>query len=203
MKENDNSTEQKILSAAEEVFHEKGYDGARMQEIADKADINKGLLHYYFKTKDSLFEAIFSVAIKTMVSKIQNILLMEIPLEQKMEKIIDEYMDMLARNSALPRFVLNEVNKNPDNFITKHVNKNIPPIFAAFIRSVDKEVAEGKIKPIDPRQLFISMISMIIFPFIGRPMIQIIMALDNKEFQQLIKERRTHIKLFIKNALRP
>ena len=56
----DHTTEQKILDAAEVVFHEKGFDGARMQEIADKATINKGLLHYYFKSKDALFDAIFN-----------------------------------------------------------------------------------------------------------------------------------------------
>ena len=72
----DNTTEQKILEAAQEVFHEKGYDGARMQEIADKASINKGLLHYYFKTKDSLFEAIFSIAFRQMIAQIQAIITM-------------------------------------------------------------------------------------------------------------------------------
>jgi AcrR family transcriptional regulator len=203
VKETNTTTEQKILEAAEEVFHEKGYDGARMQEIADKASINKGLLHYYFKTKDSLFEAIFSVAVRTMVSQIHGILSQDISLEEKMEKIIDKYMDMLARNSALPRFVLNELNKNPDQFISKHINQNIPPIFSAFVESVEKEIASGKIKPIDPRQLFINMISMIIFPFVGRPMIQVVMGLDNKEFNLLIKERRELIKSFIRNALRP
>ncbi|MCE3258374.1 MAG: TetR/AcrR family transcriptional regulator [Bacteroidetes bacterium] len=138
VKETNTTTEQKILEAAEEVFHEKGYDGARMQEIADKASINKGLLHY-----------------------------------------------------------------NPDQFISKHINQNIPPIFSAFVESVEKEIASGKIKPIDPRQLFINMISMIIFPFVGRPMIQVVMGLDNKEFNLLIKERRELIKSFIRNALRP
>jgi TetR/AcrR family transcriptional regulator len=202
MKETDNTTEQKILSAAEEIFHEKGYDGARMQEIADKANINKGLLHYYFKTKDSLFETIFSVALRTMVSKIHSILSMDIPLEEKIDLIVDQYMNMLAKNASLPRFVLNELNKNPDKFIEKHINSNIPPLFSAFVNSVEKEIQAGKIKPIDPKQLLINMISMIIFPFVGRPMIQVVIGLNNKEFQQLIKERREHVKQFIKSALR-
>ena len=73
----DNSTEQKIIEAAETVFHEKGFDGARMQEIADKANINKGLLHYYFKSKDVLFEAIFSAALRRTLTNLNSILIME------------------------------------------------------------------------------------------------------------------------------
>ena len=80
------NTEQKILNAAEEVFHTKGYDGARMQEIADKASINKGLLHYYFKSKDALFDTIFSLALRRMVTNIQSVLSMDIPLEEKINR---------------------------------------------------------------------------------------------------------------------
>src|SRR5580700_8969817 len=105
----DSNTEQKILEAAEEIFHEKGFDGARMQEIADKASINKGLLHYYFKTKDSLFQAIFSMAFRKMMAQVQSIVSMDIPLDKKIDLMVDGYMIMLAKNPALPRFVINEL----------------------------------------------------------------------------------------------
>ena len=199
----DNTTEQKILDAAEEVFHEKGYDGSRMQEIADKASINKGLLHYYFKTKDSLFDAIFTMALHRMVTNINSILSTEIPLEEKIDLIVDGYMNLLARNSSLPRFVINELNKDPDRFVSRHLDGNVKNVFSIFVTSVQKEIDNGKIRPIDPRQLFMNMISMIIFPYVGRPMIQVVIGLDNKEFQNLMKERRELIKAFIKQALQP
>ena len=198
----DNSTEQKILDAAEIVFHEKGYELARMQEIADKASINKGLLHYYFKTKDSLFDAIFSMALRRIVTNINSILLMDIPLEEKIDLIVDSYMNMLSRNSSLPRFVITELNKDPDKFIAKHVDSTIKNAFSIFADSVRKEMDAGKITPLDPRQLFMNMISMIMFPFIGRPMVQVVMGVDNKEFQKLMHERRELIKSFIKQAIR-
>lgn len=196
------NAEDRILSAAEEVFHEKGYDGARMQEIADKASINKGLLHYYFKTKDVLFDAIFSMALKRMVSNIHSILAMELPLEEKIELIIDGYMNILLKNSALPRFVINELNKDADRFITKHLSSNASSIFTSFDASVNKEIAAGSIRQINSKHLFMNMISMIIFPFVGRPMIQVIVGLENKEFQLLMQERREAIKSFIKMSLR-
>lgn len=199
----DNNTVEKILESAEEIFHEKGYDGARMQEIADKANINKGLLHYYFKTKDSLFDAIFSLALKRMVANIHSILSMEVPLEEKMDMIIDGYMNILSRNSALPRFVVTELNKDADKFIAKHLNSGVKNVFVSFEESVQKEIKAGKIRKIDSRQLFINMVSMIMFPYVGRPMIQILLGADNKSFQTLLNDRRDLIKSFIRHALRP
>jgi AcrR family transcriptional regulator len=201
--DSENNTEQKILEAAEEVFHEKGFDGARMQEIADKASINKGLLHYYFKTKDSLFEAIFSMAFRKMLAQIQSILLLEIPLDEKIDRIVDGYMGMLAKNPSLPLFVIHELNKNPDRFIAKNVNSNAGHTFSSFAASVQKEIDAGHIRAVDPLQLFLNMISMIIFPYIGRPMIQSVIGLNNKEFQRLIQERKEHIKFFLRQALKP
>ena len=199
----DNKTEQKIIEAAEIVFHEKGFDGARMQEIADKASINKGLLHYYFKSKDALFDAIFNMALKKMSGTINSILKMDISLEEKMNLIIDSYMNLLLRNSSPPRFVITELNKDSDRFIKKYLSGEINNVFANFINSVQKEIDAGKIKPINPKHLFMNMISMILFPFIGKPMIQVLIGVDNKEFNKLIQERREHIKAFIKDALKP
>lgn len=203
LEKQDNSTEQKILDAAEIVFHEKGFELARMQEIADKASINKGLLHYYFKSKDSLFDAIFSLALRRIVTNINSILLMEIPLDEKIDLIVDSYMNMLSRNASLPRFVITELNKDPDKFIARHVDGKLKNAFSIFMDSVQQEINAGKIRQIDPRQLFMNLISMIMFPFIGRPMIQVVMGIDNKEFQKMMQERRELIKAFIKQAIRP
>ena len=197
----DNTTEQKIIDAAETVFHEKGFDGARMQEIADKANINKGLLHYYFKSKDALFDAIFKMAVKRMSGNIHSILKMEISLEEKIDLIIDSYMNLLLRNSSLPRFVITEINRDSDKFIKKYLNGEINNVFNQFIASVQKEIEIGRIKNIEPKHLFMNMISMILFPFIGKPMIQVLIGVDNKEFNKLMIERREHVKLFIKQAL--
>jgi TetR/AcrR family transcriptional regulator len=199
----DYTTEQKILDAAEVVFHEKGFDGARMQEIADKASINKGLLHYYFKSKDALFDAIFNMAVKRMSGNINSILQMDISLEEKIDLIIDSYMNLLLRNSSLPRFVITEINKDSERFIKKYLSGEINNVFAKFIDSVKKEIDAGKIKAIDPKHLFMNMISMILFPFVGKPMIQVLIGVDNKEYNKLMLERREHVKGFIKQAIRP
>lgn len=112
-------------------------------------------------------------------------------------------MNLLLRNSSLPRFVITELNKDSDRFIKKYLSGEINNVFANFINSVQREIDAGKIKPINPKHLFMNMISMILFPFIGKPMIQVLIGVDNKEFNKLIQELREHIKAFIKDALKP
>jgi TetR/AcrR family transcriptional regulator len=202
MVQNDKNTEQKILEAANEVFHSKGFDGARMQEIAQHAGINKGLLHYYFKTKDALFDAIFGIALNQIVSRITMILEQEASLEEKIDRIVDQYIDLLSKNPTLPRFVLNELNKNPDKFVSRHLDQHVRSAFEKFADSVAGEVARGAVRPIDARQLFTDLISMVIFPFIGRPMLQTLFGVNNSGYKQLLEARRTHIKEFMKASIR-
>lgn len=203
MQPKDKNTEQKILDAAGEVFHVKGFDGARMQEIAEHAGINKGLLHYYFKTKDALFEAIFGLALKQVIARILEILEKELPLEEKIDRMVDQYLTMLLINPNLPRFVLHELNKNPERFIARHLDTKVRAAFTGFSESVDAEAAKGTIRKIDARQLFTNLLSLLIFPFVGRPMLQTLFAADNKEYKALMEARKAHIKEFMQNALRP
>jgi len=198
----DKNTEEKILAAAGEVFHSKGYDGARMQEIAEYAGINKGLLHYYFKTKDALFDAIFGIALNQIVSRIVVILEQEITLDEKIDRIIDQYMDLLSKNPTLPRFVLNELNKDADKFISRHFNEMAKSAFAKFSDSVKVQAAKGSIRPVDAHQLFTDLISLIMFPFVGRPILQTVFGTDDKEYKKLLDVRKIHIKEFIKAAIK-
>lgn len=120
----DKKTEDQIIEAAHKVFQEEGFVGECMQKIADTANINKGLLHYYFKSKDKLFFTIFSTAVEKMVGKISGIFNEEIPLFEKIDKVVDGYFDVLSKNSFLPAFVISELNKNPER-ITDKIMKSL------------------------------------------------------------------------------
>ena len=110
-------------------------------------------------------------------------------------------MNMLLRNSALPQFVMAELNKDPDKFIDRISSKGVKNLFSGFEASVKKEIEAGTIRSVDARQLFINMISMLVFPFVGRPIIQLVAGIDKKAFRLLMQERRDHIKLFIRSSL--
>jgi TetR/AcrR family transcriptional regulator len=199
----DQNTEEKILQAAEEIFQQKGFDGARMQEIADHASINKGLLHYYFKTKHKLFEAIFKKSFNRIMFSIEGVLETEAPLFDKLELFVDEYISLLLRNPALPRFVFNEINTNADAFIKVYFKDKGTRNISALVGAVQKEIEEKRIKPIDPRQFLMNLMAMCVFPFLARPILQVVMKLDNQQFMQLMQERKKHIVQFMRDALTP
>ncbi len=184
------STEEKILAAAKTIFIEKGMDGARMQDIADNAGINKALLHYYFKSKEKLFEVIFKEGAEKLFSKINSILNSDLPLFEKIRLFSNEYAEIISQNPYLPLFVLNEMNKQPHSFLENIFGKN-QPTFENLVKQIDKEIKKGTIKPVSPVNLVINMISLSIFPFVAKPVFQRIMNLDALQFGSIMDQRKT------------
>jgi len=197
----DITTEQKILQAAKEVFTEKGLDGARMQDIADKAGINKALLHYYFRSKEKLFDVIFVEEARKFMPKLMEIMKSDMDLFEKIEKFVAEYIDTLMQNPLLPIFILSEINRNPKETLKKILGNQRPPL-EIVNEHLAKLAKKGVIKPIKAEQLMMNMVSLCIFPFIGRPMIQWIMKKNDKEFFLMMEERKTDVVRFITDSIR-
>ncbi len=198
----DLNTEEKILLAAREVFQQKGYDGTRMRDIADTANINKGLLHYYFRTKDILFEKIFGIAFQTMAAQVNEIFSADASLFDKIRTFTNEYIELISKNEYLPKFVVNEINRNPDQFIEHMQIRKKKPVVHVFIEQFEQEIAAGNIKPIDPRQFCINMISLCIFPFLGRPMMQTILEIDKADYKKMMQNRKEEVAEFLIAAIR-
>lgn len=197
----DQSTEQKIHAAAKQIFIEKGMDGARMQDIADRAGINKALLHYYFRNKEKLFETVFVEAAANFLPRVKNIIAGDGPLFEKIEKFVHEYISILIDNPYLPLFILNEVNKQPKTFITRIWGDKRPP-FQILAMQVEAEVKKGTIKPIDAMTLMVNMVSMCIFPFVARPMVQYATGISDEAFWQFMERRKTEVSKFIIDSIR-
>jgi len=194
------SSEDKILEAAKNVFVNKGMEGARMQEIADEAGINKALLHYYFRTKERLFEAIFAEIIKFAFPKITRIVQSDIPIVSKIEQVIDAYIDLLIKHPFIPGFVIKELNRDPSGLFKLVVKFGLNPqvIFDEIQLAMDR----GEIIQMPPRHLAANIISMCIFPFAARPIISFILFKDDqKALNAFYGERADIIKQFVINAV--
>ena len=198
----DGTTEEKILQAARKVFVRKGMAGARMQDIADEAGINKALLHYYFKNKAILFEVIFMQAAQKLFPRINEIFTGDLPLFEKIERFCEEYIDIIMENPYLPLFVINEINQNPDLFFEKLMNGKTRPNPEKFLQQMEREVKKGNIHKVSPLQLLVHLISLTIFPFVAKPMIQKNLGLDELEFRSLMLERKKEIPRFVISALK-
>ncbi len=201
-KNTDKGAEQKILAAAKKVFTTKGMAGARMQDIADEAGINKALLHYYFRDKDKLFDTIFLSEAQKFFPKINGIFQSGDPLFDKIEKFVSEYIDELQENPYLPWFVINEVNRDPDRFLQKVMGNDTRPKPAKFLEQIEKEIKKGTIKRINPLHLLMNLLSMTIFPFVARPMITRNLRLSELQFRQAMEQRKKEIPKFIIDAIK-
>lgn len=194
--------EQKIIAAAREIFLRKGMAGARMEEIAKAAGINKALLHYYFRSKEKLFEVIMSEAKMQMFSRLHPILGGDDSLFIKIEKFVESYINFVTENPLLPGFILHEITKNPEKLVNDISNGNKRPNLAKFFLHVESEVKKKNIIAIQPEQLFMNMLSMCVFPFIGRPMLKTVLNVNDKKFNQLLANRKKEIPVFIINAIK-
>ena len=197
----DLTTEQKILEAAKQVFIEKGLDGARMQDIADKAGFNKALVHYYFRSKDKLFEVIFLEEARKFMPRIIEMMISDLPLFEKIEQFVEGYINVLIQNPMLPLFILNEVSKNPQASMKKIWGVDRPPLDKVQ-EHINKEVKKGAIKPISAIQLCLNMVSLCIFPFLARPMVQWVANANNAQFNQLMEQRKKEVTKFIIDSIR-
>jgi AcrR family transcriptional regulator len=200
MEKNDN-TQERILCSARKVFMLKGMAGARMQDIADEAGINKAMLHYYFRSKEILFEMIFEQSLAQFFPRITGIIDAEIPFFEKIEKFCGAYLAMLQQNPYLPLFVLNEVNQQPDYFREKFW-QNKDYLFLKFAELVEKEIESGNIKPVKPAHLFLNMISLCIFPYIAKPMFIMSSGMDELQFRYFIEQRKTEVAKFIIESIK-
>lgn len=195
------ASEEKILEAARKIFISKGMAGARMQDIADEAGINKALLHYYFKSKEQLFEKVFSEIMSRMIPRIKSILLADVTLYEKIEQFCDQYITIILQNPYLPIFIFNEMHKQPTKLIAKMFGGELPDL-SKFTEQVEQEVKAGKIRPVSPVQLVMNLMSLCIFPFLGKPLLGTLLQIDELQFQLAMQQRKKFIPQFIFDAIK-
>lgn len=195
------TTEEKIFNAARIVFQKKGFAGARMQEIADEAGINKAMLHYCFKNKELLFKAVFMNAFGQLAPQINGIFNSEDSVFDKIKKFTHSYISFVMLNPYLPQFVIQEMNNNPE-FVTAFLNNENRPNPAVLISQIEKEIANGIIKPINPKQLMLDIFSMTIFPFAAQMMVKGMIQISDTEFNQMMEERKISIAEQIINSIK-
>lgn len=194
------NTELKIIEAARKVFILKGMDGARMQEIADEAGINKALLHYYFRSKTKLFDRVFLELFNEIVLVINAEVEKAGTLEQLIESLVSNYIQLISEKPFVPDFVLHELNRNPEMIIEyiQHKGLDLNKVFRLF----QDETLNHVTYPISPVHLIVDVLALCVFPFVAKPIIKGFMLEDDElKYKKFIAERVSHVTGFIKSAL--
>lgn len=167
-------TEALILQAAEREFLEKGYSGAKTTAIAQAAGVTHAMLHYYFRTKEKLFEKIVADKMdklkRVMFGVIGN---PDLPLRERIKQGVEQHFDFIAENPLLPRFIFNELHEHPERI--DQVKNSIASIAAKAITTlqneIDRKAASGECRPVDARMLMLDIASLNLFPFVAAPLI--------------------------------
>jgi len=199
------SSEELILNAAIKVFTRKGYAGARMEEIAKEAGINRALLHYYFRDKETMFNLIFETKFKEFFTGLFGAFQSDAPFFEKIKRIIDHEITVLSKHPDLARFVIMEIAQQPDRLIQFGQKLGLNPrmMLENFQKEIQQNVLEGKIRPIDGRQLLMNIISICIYPFVAKSIIKTMMQMDENTFLDLMGKRKKDAYEFIINAITP
>ena len=200
MSEKEINTETLILNAAKKVFMQKGFGATRMQQIADEAGINKSLLHYYFRTKEKLFDAIFEEVLSQVIPKISRVITSDCPFFEKIELFADTYISAFQKNPHFPMFVLHELSSNPEKILPRFKN-HIGDISKIFPH-IKKEISSAN-NYIDAEQLIINMLSLCIFPIIAKPILKgILFNNDENKYLEFIEKRKKEIPKFVINSIK-
>ena len=185
--------EQQILVAAEQEFLAKGYDGARTTSIAQAAGVTHAMLHYYFRTKEQLFERIVDEKFETISHSMFAIMGdPSLPIVERIKGGIEAHFDFVAQNPLLPRFVINEIISRPERYdvLYKRAGAIIDNVYRGLQSEINRSAERGEIERVDIKMLFISIMSLNIFTFLAYPFMEPLMGELMVNRERFLAERK-------------
>jgi AcrR family transcriptional regulator len=194
----------RILDAADAIFVRRGIDGARMQEIADRAGVNKALLHYYFRTKADLARAVWHRIASSFVPGIFQMMASDLPLDDKIDQFVDSYHTRLTRHPYLLAYVVSEAARRPDlvdDFYSSEKRLAARRMVRKLRAQIDDRVKAKKMAPVSAEQFLVTLASSCLFPFAARPMIGEVLGLGPSQVRGFMEQRRRELPAFLKRAL--
>jgi AcrR family transcriptional regulator len=191
-KERDQNMEQLILETAESLFMDKGFALTSTTEIARKAGCNQALVHYYFRTKEKLFESIFERKAQLMLSALLEMDDPSQPFEERLRKLVENHFDIMVKNPKLPFLFLNELLTNPKRLeIMTQKFRTIPmTVMERFTDDLQKEIDKGRIRDVSPISILLTVLSLNLTPFIIKPIFQQMTNVSDELFDVMIEERK-------------
>ncbi|MCO5248047.1 MAG: TetR/AcrR family transcriptional regulator [Chitinophagales bacterium] len=185
--------EELIKRAAKKVFAKKGFAGARLQEIADVAGIGRTSLHYYYKSKDKLFDAVITEKLSELKNRFGSLNIQNLSLEEKLIHCTKAYFSKAITDPDLDIFLLNEFNRKPEKMMALIQNHRFTK---EILKDFNQAIQAGQIKGI-AQQHFITFLSITFFPFAAKSMMQQMLQCNDEDYMQYMKAREAYIVDFI------
>jgi len=184
--------EQKIIEAAKATFLKKGFKDTNMSDIAAEVGLTRPAMHYYFRTKERLFQAVFGDILMTFLPKVSGIITSDAPLEEKIGSIADAYLAILKENPQLPMFLMKEAMRDFEGFVQMALGINISQAGNNVFSAIESEMDAGKIKKVPIIEIFYTFYGLVAMPFLTMPIASHIFG--KEQIEELLNERwRTHV----------
>lgn len=198
-------TEQAILEAAETLFLQKGFALTSTVEIARLAGCNQPTVHYYFRSKDRLFQAVFEKKAGLFFSAFQAIGKLDVPFVEKVRHYVETHFDIVRANPQLPFLIVSEMLTNPERMegMKQRVGPVVAPLFAALDEELQAEVAAGRVRPIKLLDLLFSVVSLNAAVFLGMPVLRKTVLASEEAYEAFVNRRRTENVRLILSSLEP
>ena len=197
-------TQSTILETARKEFVQNGYAGTRMQEIADKAGINKAMLHYYFRSKEQLYHQIIIQTLDFVMPQVAKAMEHSGSFWETTEKIVETYINTLSEHPDIPIFIMSELAQQQKRFVEELKKRaDLFPAVQGFMMKMMNEMQSGQLRQMPPNHLILNIMGITIFPFLAKPIFSTIFEVSTHDFNVLMQERKVVIMDFLKQALIP
>ena len=203
---NEQSMERTILEVAERLFLEKGFAMTSTTEIAKEVGCNQALIHYYYRTKDNLFNVIFEQKFKELFKGLFEMKNMgHLRLQDKLKFIIESHYNLLMKNPRIPTLILNELVRQPDqiNILREKLRELPEKLFKELDNDLQDEIKLGNVRDISLMDLLISMLSLNVAIFVMMPFVEKVLQLSETQKEALIAHRKSENIEFILRSLKP
>jgi len=203
--EKDSTTEQQILEAAERLFYERGFAMTHTTDIAREVGCNQALVHYYFRTKEKLFESFFERKISLFISAFLLAGNDAVNFEEKLKCKIEAHFEILRANPRLPFLLFNEISTNPKRVEAfKAKFSQLPrPMMEKINEELQQEASKGNIRKVEALDLLLSIVSMNVIMFIASPIIKVVSGASDQEYDRMLERRKKENVLIILKSLKP
>lgn len=187
------SMEERIVRVARQLFIERGFAETSMSDIAAHVGINRPVLHYYFRTKDRMFEAVFSDIVHSFIPAVQDIILQDKPLPERIGQLVDVYLEVMRREPGLPLFMVREINRDVAHLVLT-VQKLETACYINKVKEVLlEEMAQGKIRQVPIEFVFYTFYGLLFSPFLARPLADVAFNGENAAFDEKLTRWKAHI----------
>ena len=186
--------EARIVDAARQLFIERGFVGTSMSDIASRAGINRPTLHYYFRTKERMFDAVFGGIVGTLVPRVKDIVLQpDRPIGERVASVVDAYYDVFGANPGLPMFIVREMHRDFDGVVRTIMELRLGQYIESVRQGLQGEMDSGRLRQVPMRYLFLTFYSMLTMPFVAGNLCRTVLLDDDETFADLLAGWKPYI----------